>query len=76
MAEYIWGRNPVLETLHSVRQVKRILLAEGLREAAALKAIVQEADSHRRCAACAPGPAQSGRSASGLRCAGCGASLC
>ena len=44
MAEYIWGRNPVLETLHSERQVKRILLAEGLRDASALKAIVQEAE--------------------------------
>lgn len=44
MAEYIWGRNPVLETLHSVRQVKRILLAEGLRDASALKVIVQEAE--------------------------------
>jgi 23S rRNA (guanosine2251-2'-O)-methyltransferase len=44
MAEYIWGRNPVLETLHSVRQVKRILLVEGLRDASALKAIVQEAE--------------------------------
>ena len=47
MAEYIWGRNPVLETLHSVRQVKSILLAEGLREASALKAIVQEAEQRR-----------------------------
>src|SRR6266516_204822 len=44
MAEYIWGRNTVLETLHSERQVKRILLAEGLRDASALKAIVQEAE--------------------------------
>ncbi len=32
MSEYIWGRNPVLETLHSTRQVKRVLLAEGLRD--------------------------------------------
>lgn len=44
MAEYIWGRNPVLETLHSVRRVKRILLAEGQRSAPALMAIVQEAE--------------------------------
>ncbi len=44
MPEYIWGRNPVLETLHSLRQVKRILLAEGQREAPALKAIVQDAE--------------------------------
>ena len=43
MPEYIWGRNPVLETLHSPRQVKRILLAEGQREAPALASIVQEA---------------------------------
>ena len=44
MAEYIWGRNPVLETLHSVRQVKRLLLAEGQREAPVTLAIVQEAE--------------------------------
>lgn len=43
MPEYVWGRNPVLETLHSTRQVKRILLAEGQREAPALAAILQEA---------------------------------
>jgi 23S rRNA (guanosine2251-2'-O)-methyltransferase len=43
MPEYIWGRNPVLETLHSPRQVKRIFLAEGQREAPALASIVQEA---------------------------------
>ncbi len=43
MPDYIWGRNPVLETLHSPRQVKRILLAEGQREAPALASIVQEA---------------------------------
>ncbi len=41
MPEYIWGRNPLLETLQSPRQVKRILLAEGLREAST---IVQEAE--------------------------------
>src|ERR1700694_1715340 len=44
MPEYIWGRNPILETLHSPRQVKRILLAEGQREAVALAAILQEAE--------------------------------
>jgi 23S rRNA (guanosine2251-2'-O)-methyltransferase len=43
MSEYIWGRNPVLETLHSVRQVKRILLAEGQREAPPIATIVAEA---------------------------------
>jgi 23S rRNA (guanosine2251-2'-O)-methyltransferase len=43
MPDYIWGRNPVLETLHSPRQIKRILLAEGQREAPALASIVQEA---------------------------------
>lgn len=43
MAEYIWGRNPVLETLHSVRQVRRILLAEGQREAPVIASIVAEA---------------------------------
>src|SRR6266851_3569277 len=44
MPEYIWGPNPILETLHSTRQVKRILLAEGQREAAALATILQEAE--------------------------------
>jgi 23S rRNA (guanosine2251-2'-O)-methyltransferase len=44
MPDYIWGRNPILETLHSTRQVKRILLAEGQREAAALATILQEAE--------------------------------
>jgi 23S rRNA (guanosine2251-2'-O)-methyltransferase len=43
MPEYIWGRNPILETLHSPRSVNRILLAEGHREAASLAAIMQEA---------------------------------
>ncbi len=44
MADYIWGRNPILETLHSQRRVKRILLAEGLREAPALVSILQAAE--------------------------------
>lgn len=43
MPEYIWGRNPVLETLQSTRKVKRILLAEGQRESPVLTAIQQEA---------------------------------
>jgi len=43
MPEYIWGRNPVMETLHSPRQVKRILFAEGQREASTFAAILQEA---------------------------------
>lgn len=43
MSDYVWGRNPILETLHSTRRVKRIFLAEGQREAQALAAIVQEA---------------------------------
>src|SRR5262252_1703288 len=33
MADYVWGRNPVLETLRSTRKVHRLLLAEGAREA-------------------------------------------
>ncbi|HEY7126051.1 MAG TPA: 23S rRNA (guanosine(2251)-2'-O)-methyltransferase RlmB [Ktedonobacterales bacterium] len=33
MADYVWGRNPVLETLRSNRKVYRLLLAEGTREA-------------------------------------------
>ncbi len=46
MPEYVWGRNPVLETLRSRRQIKRILLAEGQREAPVLAAIIQEAERH------------------------------
>jgi 23S rRNA (guanosine2251-2'-O)-methyltransferase len=44
MPEYIWGRNPVLETLRSPRRVKRILLAEGQRESPVVVAITQEAE--------------------------------
>src|SRR5713101_4025921 len=44
MADYVWGRNPILETLRSPRQVKRILLAEGQREAPAIVALLQEAE--------------------------------
>src|SRR2546430_12232067 len=44
MLDYIWGRNPILETLHSKRRIKRILLAEGQREAPALAAILHEAE--------------------------------
>ena len=44
MSQHIWGRKPILETLHSTRQVKRILLAEGQREAPALASILQEAE--------------------------------
>ncbi|HLI05431.1 MAG TPA: 23S rRNA (guanosine(2251)-2'-O)-methyltransferase RlmB [Ktedonobacteraceae bacterium] len=47
MPEYVWGRNPVLETLHSARQVKRVLLAEGQRESPALASILQEARQRR-----------------------------
>ena len=43
MPEYIWGRNPVTETLQAGRRVKRILLAEGLRETPAIENIVREA---------------------------------
>jgi 23S rRNA (guanosine2251-2'-O)-methyltransferase len=46
MPEYIWGRNPIVETLHSHRRIKRILLAEGQREASVIAAMVQEAE-HR-----------------------------
>lgn len=44
MPEYVWGRNPVLETLRSTRQVKRILLAEGQRDSQVVSAIAQEAE--------------------------------
>lgn len=43
MPDYVWGRNPVLETLRSSRKVKRLLIAEGQREAPALAGILQEA---------------------------------
>ncbi len=43
MPDYVWGRNPVLETLRSHRQVKRLLMAEGQRDAPALAVIVEEA---------------------------------
>ncbi len=42
MPDYVWGRNPVLETLRSKRKVKRLLIAEGQREAPALASILQE----------------------------------
>lgn len=42
MPEYVWGRNPVLETLRSMRRVKRLLIADGQREAPALADILQE----------------------------------
>ena len=45
MSDYIWGRNPILETLRSKRRVKRILLAEGQREAPTLAAILHEAEA-------------------------------
>jgi len=45
MADYIWGRNPILEMLRSRRRVKRILLAEGLRGTAGLATILQEAEN-------------------------------
>jgi 23S rRNA (guanosine2251-2'-O)-methyltransferase len=44
MPEYVWGRNPVLETLQSRRRVKRILLAEGQREGPAVTSIMQQAE--------------------------------
>ena len=44
MPEYIWGRNPIIETLHSSRHIKRILLADGQRDTTALSAIVQSAE--------------------------------
>lgn len=41
MPEYIWGRNPVLETLRSTRHVKRLLLAEGQQKAPPIANILQ-----------------------------------
>src|SRR5258708_38138084 len=42
MPDYVWGRNPVLETLRSNREVKRLLIAEGLKDAPALASILEE----------------------------------
>jgi 23S rRNA (guanosine2251-2'-O)-methyltransferase len=47
MPDYVWGRNPILETLRSTRQVKRILIAEGQRGAPAIAAILDEAERQR-----------------------------
>ncbi|HEX5572532.1 MAG TPA: RNA methyltransferase substrate-binding domain-containing protein, partial [Ktedonobacterales bacterium] len=33
MADYVWGRYPVLEALRSRRRVHRILIAQGPRDA-------------------------------------------
>ena len=43
MSTYIWGRNPITETLQAGRRVQRILLAEGMRESPTVSTIVQEA---------------------------------
>ncbi|HZO72910.1 MAG TPA: 23S rRNA (guanosine(2251)-2'-O)-methyltransferase RlmB [Ktedonobacteraceae bacterium] len=47
MPELIWGRNPILETLRAKRRIKRILLAEGQRDAPVINTIMQEAE--QRC---------------------------
>jgi 23S rRNA (guanosine2251-2'-O)-methyltransferase len=47
MPDYVWGRNPILETLRSNRQVKRILIAERQRDAQAIAAILQEAEQRQ-----------------------------
>ena len=47
MPDYVWGRNPILETLRSTRQVKRILIADGQRDAPAIAAILNEAERRR-----------------------------
>lgn len=43
MPEYIWGRNPVSETLQSGRHIKRILLADGIKETPAMSTLIQQA---------------------------------
>ncbi len=47
MPDYVWGRNPILETLRSTRQVKRILIADGQRDAPAIAAILHEAEQRQ-----------------------------
>src|SRR5258708_35677675 len=44
MPEYVWGRNAILETLRSSRQVKRILIAKGHRDAPVIEVILHEAE--------------------------------
>src|SRR6516162_7712185 len=44
MPDYVWGRNPIVETLRSSRQVKRILIVDGQRDAPAIAVILQEAE--------------------------------
>jgi 23S rRNA (guanosine2251-2'-O)-methyltransferase len=47
MPDYVWGRNPILETLRSTRQVKRILIADGQRDAPAIAAILDAAERQK-----------------------------
>src|SRR5258708_35864125 len=47
MPDYVWGRNPILETLRSTRQVKRILIADGQRDAPSIAAILHEAEQRQ-----------------------------
>lgn len=47
MTEYIWGRNPIMETLSAGRRVKRILLADGVRETPGIAAIASKAQEQR-----------------------------
>nr|MBF6589500.1 23S rRNA (guanosine(2251)-2'-O)-methyltransferase RlmB [Ktedonobacterales bacterium] len=44
MADYIWGRYPVLEALRSRRRVHRVMVAQGPRD----PALTQVLDSTRR----------------------------
>ncbi len=45
MPEYIWGRNPVAETLAAGHRVKKILLADGVREATSVANILHAAQA-------------------------------
>src|SRR5260370_8712680 len=47
MPDYVWGRNPIVETLRSPRQVKRILIADGQRDAPSIAAILHEAEQRQ-----------------------------
>lgn len=48
MADYVWGRNPVLETLRSARRVHRLLLAEGARDAGLVDLLSEAERRHVR----------------------------
>jgi 23S rRNA (guanosine2251-2'-O)-methyltransferase len=41
MSEYIWGKNPVLESLRSTRPIEEVCLATSLRQSPSLQEVIQ-----------------------------------